>query len=225
MEMLVTHRGKPHASHHSFPFFPLPYPTLTSVSNPSNWTFNDDIDRVSNDKAALAHSREVGGAGGGGGGGGPSGVELSGEDGSDIPNSSSAVPLEEEEHTPPLTQSRTVAGSLGFDATYFYQYMDDHFPALTCSMRLMSGNSSMLKISVSCFADRWNLIAGNAIWSIMFISHTNTMVGPTLLSIRGLMAPWPLLMLYKSPLPLFSSLHASSCCIGDSATFKHWWVT
>ena len=68
------HRGKPHASHHGFPLFPLPYPTLTSVSNPSNWTFEDDIDRVSDDEADSASGGAVGGICGDGGNAGPSGV-------------------------------------------------------------------------------------------------------------------------------------------------------
>ena len=96
MEMLVVHRGKPHASHHGFSLFPLPNPTLTSVFDPSNWSFDDDIDRVSDDEMAPAY----GGAGGGGGNAGPSGIGPSGEGCSGIPNGSGAVLLEEEEYTP-----------------------------------------------------------------------------------------------------------------------------
>jgi len=125
------HRGKPHASHRGFPLFPLPYPTLTSVFDLSNWTFEDDIDRVSDDEVEPASGGTAGGIGGGGGGdAGPSGVGPSGEGGSDIPCSSDAVPIEEEEYTPPLTRSRAGAGSSSFDATHFYHYMDDHFSCL-----------------------------------------------------------------------------------------------
>ena len=124
------HRGKPHASHHGFPLFSLPNHTLTSVSDPSNWTFEDDIDRVSNDEADLASGGAVDGIGGGGGDTGPSGAGPSGEGGSDIPCGSGAIPLEEEEYTPSLTRSRTGMGSSGFDATHFYHYMDDHFSPL-----------------------------------------------------------------------------------------------
>jgi len=111
MEMIIMHRGKPRASHHGFPLFPLPYPTLTSVSDPFNWTFEDDINWVSDDEADPAHGGAVGGIGAGSRDAGPSGVGPSGEGGSDIPRDSSVVPLEEEEYTPPLTQSRTGAGN------------------------------------------------------------------------------------------------------------------
>jgi len=123
-------RGKPHASHHGFPLFSLLYPTLTSVSDLSNWTFDDDIDRVSDDEAALAHGGAVGGISGGGGDGSPSVVGPSDEGGSDIPRGSGAVSLEDEEYTPSLTRSRKGAGSSGFDATHFYHYMEDHFSRL-----------------------------------------------------------------------------------------------
>jgi len=95
MEVLVMHQGKLHASHHGFPLFPLAYPTLTSVFDPSNWTFDDDIDRVSDDEAAPSHGGEVGGASGGGDDASPSGVGPSGKGGSDILSSSGAIPLEE----------------------------------------------------------------------------------------------------------------------------------
>jgi len=65
MEMLVMHRGTPHAGHHGFPLLSLPNPTLTSVSDPSNWTFDDDIDGVSDDKVAPAYGGEVCGEVGG----------------------------------------------------------------------------------------------------------------------------------------------------------------
>ena len=85
---------------------------------------------MSDDEADPANGGVVGRIGGGGGDAGPSGVGPSGEGGSDIPRGSGAVPLEEEEYTPPLTRSHTGAGSSGFDATHFYHYMDDHFSRL-----------------------------------------------------------------------------------------------
>jgi len=127
--MLTMHRGKVHASHHGFPFFPLPNPTFTFVSDPSNWVFKDDIDHVSDDEAAPAHSGEAGGEGGDGGDAGPYGVGPGGEGGFNLPNSSGVVLLEEE-YTPSLNHSHTGAGPSGFDATHFYQYMDDHFYCL-----------------------------------------------------------------------------------------------
>jgi len=96
MEMLVMHPGKVHANHHGFSLFSLPIPTLTSVSDPSNWTSDDDINRISNDEAAPTHSLKVRGDSSGGGD-----VSPSGEDGSDLPSRSGAVPLEEE-YTPPF---------------------------------------------------------------------------------------------------------------------------
>jgi len=120
MEMLVLRQSKPHASHHGFPLFLLPNPTLTSISKPSNWTFDDDINWVLDDEVAPAHGEEVGGEGVSGGDVGPSGVAPSGDGGSDIFSGSGGVPLEEEEYTPPLTWSCTAAGSTGFDATHFY---------------------------------------------------------------------------------------------------------
>jgi len=47
--------------------------------------------------------------------------------GSDDPGSSGVIPPEEEMHTPLMTRSRTEVGSSDFNATHFYQYMDDHF--------------------------------------------------------------------------------------------------
>jgi len=82
---------------------------------------------VSDDKAVPARGGEVSGAGGGVGSVGPSRVGPSGEGGSNILSGSGAVSLEKEEYTPPLTQSSTGAGSSGFNATHFYQYMDDQF--------------------------------------------------------------------------------------------------
>ena len=82
-------------------------------------------------------------------------------------------------------------------------------------MPLMSGSSSMFKISMSCFVDRWSLIAGHGIWSITFILHTSTMVGP-IYDANALTDAF-----LKFPLPLFSFLHASSCCIRDNASLKH----
>ena len=127
MEMLIVHWGKVHASHHGFPLFSLPNPISTSVSDLSNRVFNDDIERVSNDEATPAYGGEVGGEGGSCGDADPSGVGPSCEGVYDLPSSSRVVPLEEEEYTPLLTQSHTRAGSSGFDATHFYQYMDDYF--------------------------------------------------------------------------------------------------
>ena len=56
----------------------------------------------------------------------------------------------------------------------------------------------------------------------MSTSHMSTMVGTILHSIRGLVAPQPILMLCEfPPVPLFSFLPASPCCIGDHAYLKH----
>ena len=43
---------------------------------------------------------------------------------------SGAVLLEAEIYTPTMTRSHTKEGSLSFDATHFYQYMNDHFSHL-----------------------------------------------------------------------------------------------
>jgi len=120
MEMLIMFWGKVHASRHGFALFSLPNPTLTSVFDPSNWIFDDDIDQMSDDEAVLAHGGEVGEEGGGGRDVGPSGFSPSCEGGSDLRSGSDAIPLEEEDYTPPLTRSHIKVGSSSFDATHFY---------------------------------------------------------------------------------------------------------
>jgi len=70
MEMFTMVRGKVYANHHGYPIFPLPSPTLTSVFNPSNRVYDDDIDRVSEKEAPLGHGGDVGGEGGDVGGNG-----------------------------------------------------------------------------------------------------------------------------------------------------------
>ena len=85
---------------------------------------------MSDDEATPTHGGEVGGEGGGGGDAGPNGVGPSCEGSSDPPNSFGAVLLKEEEYTLPLTRSHTGTSSSGFDATHFYQYMNDHFSCL-----------------------------------------------------------------------------------------------
>ena len=62
------------------------------------------------DEATPAHGEEVGGEGGGGGDAGPSDVAPSGEGGSNLHSSFGVVPLEKEEHTPPLTLSLLFSG-------------------------------------------------------------------------------------------------------------------
>ena len=119
-----------YASHLSFPLISLPDPALTSIFDPFDWVFDNDINWASNDEAAPAY----GGKGSGGGDAGPSGVSPSGKDGYDLPGSSDAVPLEQEEYTPLLTRSHIGAGSSSFDAIHFYQYMDDHFSCLNLSL-------------------------------------------------------------------------------------------
>jgi len=128
MEMFLMHWGRIYASHPGFPYFSLPNPTLTSISDPSNGVFDDDVDRVSDDKAALANDGELGGEGDRGGDVGHSGASFEGD--SNLPGGSDVVLLEEEEYTPPLTHSHTGTGSSSFDATYFYHYMHDHFSRL-----------------------------------------------------------------------------------------------
>jgi len=117
--------GKVYTNYHGYPLFPLPNPSLTSVFDPSSWVYDNDIDRVSDEDAPLGHGEDIGGDGGNVGG---SGVGLEG--GSAIPGSFGANPIEEEEYTLLMTRSQTKEGSLGFDATHFYQYMDDHFSCL-----------------------------------------------------------------------------------------------
>jgi len=72
---------------------------------------------VSNDEVALTLSGEVGGEGGGGDVG-PSSASFEGS--SDLPSSSSGIPLKEEKYTTPLARSHTRAGSLDLDATHFW---------------------------------------------------------------------------------------------------------
>ena len=81
--------------------------------------------------------------------------------------SGSAPP--EEMLEPPMTRSHDVVGSSGFTESHFYQYLDDHFSLL-------------------------GLIASNRTWSIMFIMHISTAVGPSLHLIGGLAASQLLLM-------------------------------
>ena len=64
------------------------------------------------------------------GGGYVGGSGASNVRGWDAPSIYGVVPLEEEMYTPPMTRSCTKVGFLGFDATYFYQYTDDHFSLL-----------------------------------------------------------------------------------------------
>ena len=66
----------------------------------------------------------------------------------------------------PMTRSRDASG---FNEAHFYQYLDDHFSLL-------------------------GLIASNRTWSIMFIMHISTTVGPSLHLIGGLAASQLLLM-------------------------------
>ena len=48
-------------------------------------------------------------------------------------------------HIPLMIQSHIKAGSSTFDATHFYQYMDDHFSHFNLRLvPLMSNNNSML---------------------------------------------------------------------------------
>jgi len=125
MEMFTMHRGRVYISHHGFHLFPFPNPTLISVSDPSNWVFDNDIDQV------LEMRRPqplVGKFGGGGGNVSPSGASFEG--GSNLLSSFGVVPFEEEEYTLPLTLAYTSVGSLGFDATHCHRYMDDHFSNL-----------------------------------------------------------------------------------------------
>ena len=76
---------------------------------------DDDIDRVSDEDISLGHGGDVGGDGDdvSGSGAGPEG-------GFDVPSSYGAVPIKEEEYTPPMTRSHIDVSSLGFGATHFY---------------------------------------------------------------------------------------------------------
>ena len=58
--------------------------------------------------------------------------------GLDISSSFGAIPLEEEFFTPPMTKSHTEAGSSGFDATHFYQHIDDHFSRLNLRLNAIN---------------------------------------------------------------------------------------
>ena len=111
------YRGRVYATDHSFHLFPLPKPAFTSVSGPYNCAFDDDIDWVADNKAALAYIGEVGGKGGDGSDVGLSGAGF--EAGSLLLGSFGAIPPEEEQ-TPLLTWSHTWVGFSGFDATDFY---------------------------------------------------------------------------------------------------------
>jgi len=77
--------------------------------------YDDDIDRVLDEEAPLGHGEDVGADGSDVSG---SGVGLEG--GFDVPSSYGAVPIKEEEYTPPMTRSHIDVSSLGFGATHFY---------------------------------------------------------------------------------------------------------
>ena len=89
--------------------------------------YDDDIDLVSNEKAAFGHGGDVGGDGDGGNVGGSDAGHVGR---SDVPSNSRVVPLKEEMYTLLMTRSCTNAGFSGFDSMHFYQYMDDHFSHL-----------------------------------------------------------------------------------------------
>ena len=81
---------------------------------------------MSDEEAPQGQSWGVGGgcgdvSGSGGGNGG----------GSDTIDSSGAMSHEEEIYIPPITRSHTDAGSSGFDATLFYQYINNRFSRTT----------------------------------------------------------------------------------------------
>jgi len=87
--------------------------------------YDDDINRALDEEVTQGQGGGVGGDGGDGGDVGGSGTGNLG--GSDVPDSSRAIPLDEEMYTPAMTKSRTKEGSSGFDAIHFYQYVDGYF--------------------------------------------------------------------------------------------------
>jgi len=88
--------GWVYTSHHGYPLFPSLTPTLTSVFDPSNWVYDDDVDRVSDEEVPQGQGRGVSG---------DSVTDNMG--GSDALNSSTTVPLNMEMYMPPTTQNRT----------------------------------------------------------------------------------------------------------------------
>jgi len=83
--------------------------------------------------------------------------------GSDNPSSFGAIPLEEEMYTPPITRSCTEADSLGFNATYLYQYMDDHFSCLKLRRDGIDERQQQhAQDQHELLHQQWTLIAGNA---------------------------------------------------------------
>jgi len=79
-------------------------PALTSLFDPSNWVYDDDINRLSDEEQPQAYGGDVGSSGVGDvSGGGVGSVRIS-----DAPSSSGAMPLEEEMYTPLTTRRRTL---------------------------------------------------------------------------------------------------------------------
>ena len=89
-------QGTVYTNHHGYPIFPFPNPALTSVSESSNWLYDDDIDRVSVEEAPQGYGGDFGGDGGNVGGGG-AGLMA----GSNVPGSSGSVSPKEERYTSP----------------------------------------------------------------------------------------------------------------------------
>ena len=93
MYMFTMVHGRVYISHHGY-LLP-PNPTLTSVVNPSNWIYDDDIDRMSDEEAPQGKAGGVGGDGGDVGDSGANNVR-----GLDVLGSFGVVPLEEKMCTP-----------------------------------------------------------------------------------------------------------------------------
>ena len=53
MNIFNMEGGHVYTNLHGRSFFPLPNPPLTTCANPSNWAYDDDIDRVLNEEEPV----------------------------------------------------------------------------------------------------------------------------------------------------------------------------
>ena len=118
---------------------------------------DDDIDRVSDEDISLGHGGDVGGDGDDVSG---SGASLEG--GFNVPSSSGNVPIKEKEYAPSLLRATLRwAPRVLMLCTFISTWMAISPASTYGSMPFISSISTTLKISTSCFVDKWTLIAGN----------------------------------------------------------------
>ena len=87
-------------NHHGTPLFPLPNPTNTNYANPSNWTYNNEVDMETDDYEPSPKGGNVRGDKGGVGSSGATHAKAI--------------------FDPPMTSSCNVAGSSWCNKDYFY---------------------------------------------------------------------------------------------------------